>query len=499
MRILVAEQEEAARRVLTEMLGRMGHVPEEAVSQEETVRRLEEEDFELVFAGSTTCDVAHLPRPSTGGPAAVPLVVVVGAPERRGSPSATPERTFGRIPRSVGPDRLRRLLHRAESALASAPDSRSRSAGATAGLPPSTPALTHARSASPHALGFARLGRGTPHRRRNEPEGQKTLTIDATSAPPELLGRLLVGSYITGQDRVLVSAGGGLTLRQRAAVHQTADRILGMTVVGDSDGTVEVQNFVDPGRYELPKLLHRVVRILHFELDLCHRALADDRAASFESLEPMEEEVDRLYLLMARQILLSSDSPRLAHRVDLDSHHYQLGYRLVAKVLEVTGDLVFGIGQQLVRNLPALRRQPPSVRKELARRLESLDRALLRTADAFARRSAEEANALLNQLAKDLRHACASDTSLAARILGRRLAVSAQCIASNLEMAMEMLVIVNETTLNRCVEPENAAETMFAPRSADPPNASTGTGPSPLRVVPDALPSRRARTGLAEA
>jgi len=108
-----------------------------------------------------------------------------------------------------------------------------------------------------HDLGLGRLEPGTPDGRP-----QKVLRIDVTGAPPNLLGRLLVGSYITGQDQVLVTARHGLTTGQRKEIHRAVDRILGMTVVSDTPEAVVVQNFIDPGKHALPRLLHRVIQML---------------------------------------------------------------------------------------------------------------------------------------------------------------------------------------------------------------------------------------------
>ena len=75
---------------------------------------------------------------------------------------------------------------------------------------------------------------------------QKLLRIDASDAPPKLLARLLIGAYITGQDQIVVSSRTGLTPEQRQEVRRTVAHVLGMTVVEEESGGVEIQNFVDP-------------------------------------------------------------------------------------------------------------------------------------------------------------------------------------------------------------------------------------------------------------
>lgn len=311
-----------------------------------------------------------------------------------------------------------------------------------------------------HELGEGRLEPGIPDGRP-----QKVLRIDVTGAPPNLLGRLLVGSYITGQDQVLVTARHGLTLAQREEIHRVVDRTLGMTVVGDSPSAVEVQNFIDPGKYELPRLLHRVVQMLRAELAICRTALTGKEVPQLPVIDSIEEEIDRFYLLMVRQLLLSSDSPRIARNIDVESHHYQIGDRLVAKVLEVTGDLLHGVGAELEGNLPGLRRLPPSLLRELAERVDRLDLLLTRTMDAFGHLSVVEANATLNAINEALPKDASLGQRICRRVSDRKVAVATQRIVYNLDMALEMLIIVNEVTINRSVEPETV-ERLGSPTPA---------------------------------
>jgi phosphate uptake regulator len=299
-----------------------------------------------------------------------------------------------------------------------------------------------------HELGEGRLEAGLPDGRP-----QRVLRIDVTGAPPNLLGRLLIGSYITGQDQVLVSSRQGLSLGQREEIRHAVDRILGMSVVGETPNSIEVQNFIDPGKYELPRLLHRVVQMLRAELSICRGALDGEAPAQLSLVGDIEEEVDRFYILMVRQLLLSSESPRIARDIDVESHHYQIGDRLVAKVLEVIGDLVHGIAEDLRKHLVGLRRTAPRVAGELGARLERFDHLLARTMDAFGHLSIVEANSLLNTIGEVLPRETEYGQVIARQVRDRKTAVCAQRIACSLDMALEMLIIVNEVTINRGVEP----------------------------------------------
>ena len=288
---------------------------------------------------------------------------------------------------------------------------------------------------------------------------QKLLRIDASEAPPRLLARLLVGAYITGQDQIVVTSAGGLTPEQRTEIRRTVGHVLGMTIVEEEADTMEVQSFIDPGKHQFHRLMNQVVRILRSELGTCRGVLAGGSGEALHHLGPMEDEVDRYYLLMVRQLLLSSDDFQVARDIGVESHHYQIGNRLIAKVLEMTGDLTSGVAAELGDHLVGLQRMPKGARTELLTLVEAVDRLLERTMDAFGRLSVVEANRTLDAVDQALAANAALGDTLARRVSDRRVAVAAQRIVSNLVMALEMLVIINEVTINRSVEPETVART----------------------------------------
>jgi len=482
VRLLIVDEDRRARGVLSNLLAGLGHEVATASSAPAALARLEAGPFDLVFTELLTrrVDGMELLRTVRRRWPATRVVVLAGSPDVEAAVDAMRLGAVDCLRKPVDETRLEGVIERELAPL----EGRQTPDTAVSGRrKPNGAAPPRSETFAAHELGEARL-----EPVHSEARVQKVLRIDATGAPTNLLGRLLVGSYITGQDQVLVTGRNGLTTAQRKEIHQVVDRTLGMSVVGDSPALVEVQNFVDPGKHELAHLIHRVVRMLQTELEACRTALVGGEAPPLQAIDTIEEEIDRLYLLMVRQLLLSSDSPRIARSIDVESHHYQIGYRLVAKVLEVTGDLIHGVGIELRGNLPGLHRISPTLIRELVIRIERLELILTRTMDAFTRLSAVDANATLNLIGEIL----PADTNLgrliARRVPDRKVAIAAHRIVCNLVMALEMLIIVNEVTINRSVEPETVAHTdlrvrtgAHAPRS---PRASPAP-PAPPARAPD--------------
>ena len=456
MRLLLVVRDRRSRRILSHELTEDGHTVASAPSPRESLVRLEGEPFDVVVIDVPVArrDEMKLIRTVKERWPETQVIVVPGSSKVEEAVGSLGYARVEYARPSADPESVLPVLERIEKRGSGSAEPSSSSGVAPEGRVPVPSVPFHLDRPEAHELGQGRLELSP-----SEDRVQKVLRIDATGAPPNLLARLLVGSYITGQDQVLITAHHGLTAEQRSEIHRLVDRTLGMSVVGDSPEVVEIQNFIDPGKHELVRLLHRMVQMLRSELGACRAALATGERSHLDLVEAVEEEVDRFYLLMVRQLLLSSDSPQVARNIDVESHHFQIGYRLVAKVLEVTGDLIHGIGTEIAENLPGLRRLPSPLIHELIHRLERFDHLLTRSMDSFGRLSVVDANTTLNEISEILPKDAAFARKVCLRIPNRAVAVAAQRIAYDLDMALEMLVIVNEVTINRSVEPETVART----------------------------------------
>ncbi|EQD46471.1 hypothetical protein B1B_12616, partial [mine drainage metagenome] len=161
---------------------------------------------------------------------------------------------------------------------------------------------------------------------------------------------------------------------------------------------VEVQISVDPGKYEFARLLQRTVRLLDQAVELCRRSLREGNPSVLDRLPLVEDEIDRFYLLMVRQLLLASDDFHIAVEIGVTSHHFQIGSRLVAKVLEVNGDLLADIGHELGSWLGTDRAPLLKAADSMDRMLADFDSFLKRTMEAFLSLSVLGANATLNEI-----------------------------------------------------------------------------------------------------
>ncbi|MHB1435123.1 MAG: AbrB/MazE/SpoVT family DNA-binding domain-containing protein [Thermoplasmata archaeon] len=284
-----------------------------------------------------------------------------------------------------------------------------------------------------------------------------SLTVEVEGAAAGFLPRAIIGAYVTGYQRVTVHGTAPLTEAQRESVQTTVRRVLGASVVDEAAHFLDIEISVDPTQHDFARLMRRIVHLLEVEIGLCRRSLAEDDRAILNPIASCEDEVDRLYMLMVRQLLLASDDFQVAREAGLTSHRYQMSNRVVAKLLEMIGDLLSEVGRAL-RALPTRgEKTSPRSEADLSHLLAEFESLLRRTSDAFIHLAPGDANAALNDIQQWLWNQHGRDRRAVHRSLQNDEAtvLATLRISGTLATAVEMLVMMNEITINRSVEPES--------------------------------------------
>ncbi len=290
-------------------------------------------------------------------------------------------------------------------------------------------------------------------------DSRHVLSLDIRLSEPNLISRLIVGAYITGHDTIILNSKDDFTSSHRREVNEVLRKTLGMSVVEESLNRIELQNFTDPVKYRLSSLLDRVSKMLLTEIEACREGMASVDARTLGRADDIENEIDKFYLLMTRQLLLSSDNYLIAKEIGIESHHYQLGYRVVAKSLELAGDMVSQIAARVMTLISEGTAVPRNVKDTVLAELEQLGTVLSSTMKAFSRVSATDANSILNDIDEWLKDRRSGAGYLATEGADRDVVSSLGSIISMSSTAFELLVTINEITINRFLERERLIDT----------------------------------------
>ncbi|QHS15807.1 phosphate signaling complex PhoU family protein [Halopenitus persicus] len=174
------------------------------------------------------------------------------------------------------------------------------------------------------------------------PESANTEESEATIYADDLdsgaVERAIVAQYVLGRRVIHVESDGPLGSDHINAVYRAETQLMGLGVIEETPESIAIRCSVDPEDFTLNNLLQRlentgstmrgeaIKALAHGDTDLAQRALNRERQAN------------KIFVLLLRLIFTSYQNPTLTQAVGLDSGFPLIGYRSVAKNLELTAD-----------------------------------------------------------------------------------------------------------------------------------------------------------------
>lgn len=185
----------------------------------------------------------------------------------------------------------------------------------------------------------------------SELEGEETAIckINADSCKGrELLGQIITGNYILGRDTIIISSEQGLSTEQATEIHDSTHRLSGLGIVDQSPNQTIIQCFLDPSKFSITNLLSRLHKVALSMLETSVQALLDNKYQLALQVLELENEADRLYWLILRQIFRSTSKIPLSRHGGIESATHAVDYRAVSKYLEEIADCSESIANQIV-------------------------------------------------------------------------------------------------------------------------------------------------------
>ncbi len=163
-----------------------------------------------------------------------------------------------------------------------------------------------------------------------------------------IISRIITGVYIIGHETLEITSKKGFNSEQLAEIRQSIQRLTGMSIVEQDMTHIIIKNFVDPTRFPTNGLLRRIYIITSWMQEAAIQALKECRSNLAAEVIHMENEVDRIYWLVVRQMFLAVKDKAVEKKIGIESPIHLIGDRTIAKVLEKIGDLAEGIAQEVL-------------------------------------------------------------------------------------------------------------------------------------------------------
>ena len=166
---------------------------------------------------------------------------------------------------------------------------------------------------------------------------------------PNLLTRIITANYLTGHDTVQIVSKKELSQKHLEEVRAVSRRLTGLGIVEQSLKSVTLQSFVDPTKFPIYGLMRRLQIILSSMLEQAVKAVVEGRAGLADEVLHMEEEADRIYWMIIRQLLLAVLDRRVAKEVGIEGAMHVVGNRVIAKSLEQMADLASHVALEALK------------------------------------------------------------------------------------------------------------------------------------------------------
>jgi len=279
-----------------------------------------------------------------------------------------------------------------------------------------------------------------------------------------LLTRLITGMYIIGHDTIQISSRRGLSKMHLDEIRKTVQRLTGISIVEQTLTYTTLQNFVDPTKFPVNGLLRRLYIITSSMLNADYRSLKERRKDLANEVLHMENEVDRIYWLVVRQLLLATRDRMIGKKLGIEHPLHIVGSRTVAKFLEEIGDCIEDIATEILRLIEIGYDPNEEVLRSVYEFFELVEDIYSKAMKAFfqldlklANESAQRvddadlvANNLTEKIFTTIRQ-CSQDPA-ACNVPNLNYYLSLRTIIGTLEQIADHCSIVCEITINRYLE-----------------------------------------------
>lgn len=181
-------------------------------------------------------------------------------------------------------------------------------------------------------------------------KGATRATLRADQAGSgEMLDRLIVGAYALGYDTIEVTGDEPLSQMTAEGARSTIKRLRGMEVVESDERRIVAQSFMDPTKFPVDSLIKRLQMLVSKSLERVTASLDLRQTANLNEVSRTKDEIDELYWLILRQLLVALNRRELAAEIGIQSPLHASGDRVSAKTLDEIGGIIQDIAEELVR------------------------------------------------------------------------------------------------------------------------------------------------------
>ncbi len=300
--------------------------------------------------------------------------------------------------------------------------------------------------------GTLRLHRGLP---QTQKEATRSIIDSERARGKNLLSRIITGNYILGRDSIYITSKNQLRAEHLQEIRKTVQRLTGVGIVEQSLQDATILNFMDPTKFPVPALIRRLHLIAASMQQVGVQAFVEGKRELAEEVVHMEDEADKIYWLIVRQLLLCAQDKSISKKLGIESPLHVVGNRVIAKSLEEMADSA----ERIAREALGLSEKKKRIRREIADGILHYSQLIAELSEKTMKALFGMDIKLANEVIEGGNTLALEERNLTEQILttGQDLktAVGLREVVSNLRQMAEYCNTIAELTMNRILEDSN--------------------------------------------
>jgi phosphate uptake regulator len=228
------------------------------------------------------------------------------------------------------------------------------------------------------------------HQESDKPKRLINIEYDET----EKMTRKFIAAYLSGYDIIEFRSKNRLTPQVRQKIRNLSHYVIGPEIIDETINSMTVQDLTDASEFSLKRGLRRmhvITREMHHDATIALKDLDKQLATDVES---RDDEVDKIYWMIAKQYNLILRDVLFAEKIGI-TPIASLGYLLIARAIERIADHTKKIASNIV-NIRTNSKIIPKITEASIKIIEILDAAM----NAFYSKRFEETNDVVNKAKK---------------------------------------------------------------------------------------------------
>ncbi|UCE10363.1 MAG: phosphate uptake regulator PhoU [Candidatus Thorarchaeota archaeon] len=156
----------------------------------------------------------------------------------------------------------------------------------------------------------------------------------------------ITSKYLLGFDEIRIISRGPITNSQRDELKKIIKRFVALEVTDEDDQQIVIQCLVDPSTLPVHKAMRRINLIATRMFNDALRAYFEGNQEIALDVIERDEEVDRLFFLIVRELRSAIQYPRVSERLGITPVE-ALDFRLAAQYIERIADLAVDIAEKV--------------------------------------------------------------------------------------------------------------------------------------------------------